>query len=212
MEVAKKNLSNYQNIQFICDTFENCNFAEKTFDIILSATTFHWLENESKYYNCYKYLKDNGFLILFWNSFCRENSPMMKEIDDVYTKNLSETYERKSDVNDGVLDKIITREQELLQNKYFYMSALKRYKTECIYDSESYVALLNTYPKIIKLQPNVRKRFLLEIEKVIVRNGNVITVPILTSLYICRKRKQFTNDLGSSQINFYSFKKTDMSL
>lgn len=77
------------------DTFENCDFKESQFDIILSATTFHWLEKESKYYDCYKYLKDNGFLILFWNSFCRENSQIMKEIDKVYARNLSETYEKK---------------------------------------------------------------------------------------------------------------------
>ena len=88
---AKQNLSKYHNIQFICDTFENCDFTESQFDIILSATTFHWLEKESKYYDCYKYLKDNGFLVLFWNSFCRENSQIMKEIDEVYARNLSET-------------------------------------------------------------------------------------------------------------------------
>ena len=48
VEVAKQNLSGYQNIQFICDTFENCDFKGRQFDIILSATTFHWLERDSK--------------------------------------------------------------------------------------------------------------------------------------------------------------------
>lgn len=212
IEVAKQNLWRYNNIQFICDTFENCSFTEKEFDIILSATTFHWLERESKYYDCYKYLKDNGFLVLFWNSFCRENSPIMKQIDEVYARNLSETYEKKSDVNKGVLDKVVKREQELIQNEYFYISALKRYKTEYKYDSNSYVSLLNTYPKIIKLKSDVREKFLKEIKEVIIRNGNNITIPILTSLYICRKREQFTNDLGCSKTNLYTLEKIDMSL
>ena len=212
VEVAKQNLSKYRNIQFICDTFENCDFKESQFDIILSATTFHWLEKESKYYDCCKYLKDNGFLVLFWNSFCRENSQIMKEIDEVYARNLSETYEKKSDVNRGVLEKVITREQELIQSEYFYVSALKRYKTEYQYNADSYIALLNTYPKIIKLESEVRDKFLAEIKEVIIKNGNKITIPILTSLYICRKREQFTNDLGCQKANLYSSEKIDMSL
>ena len=201
VEVARQNLSKYDNIQFICDTFENCDFEENQFDIILSATTFHWLNKESKYYDCYKYLKNNGFLVLFWNSFCRENSQIMKEIDEVYARNLSETYERESDVNKSILDKIIKREQELIQSEYFYLVALKRYKTEYQYNADSYVALLNTYPKIIKLKSEVRNKFLREIKEVIVKNGNKITIPVLTSLYICRKKEQFTNDLGCIEAN-----------
>lgn len=212
VEVAKQNLSGYHNIRFICDTFENCDFENRQFDIILSATTFHWLEKDSKYYDCYRYLKDNGFLVLYWNSFCRENSPIMKEIDEVYARNLSATYERRSDVNRGVLDKVIKREQELIQSEYFYISALKRYRTEYHYDADSYVALLNTYPKIIKLSSDVRDKFLAEIREVIIRNSNKITIPILTSLYICRKREQFTNDLGCREANVYSSEKIDISL
>ena len=212
VEVAKQNLSGYQNIQFICDTFENCDFKGRQFDIILSATTFHWLERDSKYYDCYRYLKDNGILVLYWNSFCRENSPIMREIDEVYARNLSATYERKSDVNRGVLDKVIKREQELIQSEYFYISALKRYRTEYQYDSDSYVALLNTYPKIIKLSSEVRNKFLAEIKEVIIKNGNQITIPILTSLYICRKREQFTNDFGCREANIYSSEKVEISL
>lgn len=212
LEVARKNLSQYPNIEFICDTFENCEFEEKKFDIILSATTFHWLEKENKYYECYKYLKDNGFLVLFWNSFCRENSQVMKEIDELYAKNLYEIYEEKVDVNNSVLEKIISRERELCQNDYFYISALKRYKTEYKYDANSYVELLNTYPKIIKLESNVREKFLAEIKEIIIKNGNSITIPILTSLYICRKKEQFTNDMGCSKEKLYTLKKMNMSL
>ena len=136
----------------------------------------------------------------------------MKKIDEVYARNLSETYEKKSDVNRGVLDKVIKREQELIQSEYFYVSALKRYKTEYQYNADSYVALLNTYPKIIKLESEVRDKFLAEIKEVIVKNGNRITIPILTSLYICRKREQFTNDLGCQKANLYSSEKIDISL
>ena len=66
---------------------------------------------------------------------------IMKEIDEVYARNLSETYERKSDVNRGVLDKVIKREQELFQSEYFYVSALKRYKTEYQYNADSYIKI-----------------------------------------------------------------------
>lgn len=204
IKVAQSNLSNFNNIKFVCDTFENCKFKDQQFDIILSATTFHWLEKESKYKDCYSYLKDNGFLILFWNSFCRENTKIMKQIDEIYAKNLSDTYESKNDVNTGVLDKIIKREKELIENEMFYLAALKRYKTEYVYDSNSYVELLKTYPKIIKLDTETRNKFLAEIKTVIKENGNQIKIPILTSLYILRKREQFTKDLGSSDVKIYS--------
>ncbi len=89
VEVAKQNLSKYRNIQFICDTFENCDFKESQFDIILSATTFHWLEKESKYYDCYKYLKDNGYAAVIHDH--RGHGASVKSKEDLgyfYTDNI----------------------------------------------------------------------------------------------------------------------------
>ena len=127
-----------------------------------------------------------------------------EKLFDASFDKFAKTYD---DVNRDVLDKVIKREQELIQSEYFYVSALKRYKTEYQYNADSYVALLNTYPKIIKLESEVRDKFLAEIKEVIVKNGNRITIPILTSLYICGKREQFTNDLGCQKAILYSSEK-----
>jgi len=210
INVAKENLSQYSNIQFICDTFENCEFDQKSFDVIISATTFHWLEKANKYSDCCRYLKDDGYLVLFWNSFCRENSDIMRAIDDVYIRNIPEVYEKKEDINTSVLDKVIKRECELIENDHFYITSLKRYKTEYKYNADSYVALLNTYPKIINLCVEKREKFFEEIKQTI--SDKVLTIPILTSLYVFRKKDQFTNDLGSSSHDIFSSEEIDILL
>ncbi|MBE5821324.1 MAG: class I SAM-dependent methyltransferase [Clostridiales bacterium] len=212
VEVAKYNLSEYTNIEYICDTFENCNFSEKQFDSIISATAFHWLDKETKYMNTAKCLKDNGFLILFWNSFCRDNSDVMKKIDEVYDKHLSGVYAKKGDVNTGVLNKVITREQEIINNEYFYLASLKRYKTEYLYEAQSYAALLNTFPEIIKLDENTRKVFFEDIMKVIGDSGSKIKLPVMTTVYILRKKEQFTNDFGTNIQDIYSFEENEIRM
>lgn len=195
INIAKSNLSEYKNIEYICDIFENCDFKEKSFDKIISATAFHWLDKETKFMNSHRYLKDNGYLILFWNSFCVKDNDLTKEINKLHSEYVYNTNyvedETNTNVNVKVLEKIIKREKEMLDNDYFYILHLQRYMIDYIYNSQSYIELLNTFPDVVKLDSKVKEKFFDKIEKSIIRNGGKIKIPVQTSLYILKKKEDF---------------------
>ena len=56
------------------------------FDIIISATAFHWLDLSVKYNKSYNLLKDDGLLTLYWNNYGIENKEMDEIIQKMYNK------------------------------------------------------------------------------------------------------------------------------
>lgn len=192
--VLKSNLNKYSNVKVKKVTFEDLRMPKKKYDLIVSATSFHWLKGRNqleKFYKTESLLDDNGYLVLFWDSFCNEENFLSKEINLIYKEELSDIYNTEKSVNENVLDKIIKREKEIIGNNHFYIMQIRRYKTTYTYKSFEYIDLLKTYPKIINLDPNRKEKFLNRIYETIENNGSEIKIPVITSLYILKKKKSF---------------------
>lgn len=192
--LLRSNLNKYSNVKVKKVTFEDLRMPKKKYDLIVSATSFHWLKGRNqleKFYKTESLLDDNGYLVLFWDSFCNEENFLSKEINLIYKEELSEIYNNDKSVNENVLDKIIEREKEIIENDHFYIMQIRRYKTIYTYKSYEYVNLLKTYPKIINLDPNRREKFLSRIYETLENNGSEIKIPVITSLYILKKKKSF---------------------
>lgn len=187
LNIAKRNLSNAPDITYIPSTFEEFEATNK-YDMLFSATTFHWLDRETKYQKANDLLRDNGFLILVWNTFLRDDSPVYHEIDSVYSKYLN-MVDSNTDVNIKSLDTVLKREVEITESGLFYIWFSRRYITNYVYTAEKYAGLLNTFPEIIGLEEGKRNLFLNEIKEIIDKYKTV-TVPVMSSLYVCRKKEK----------------------
>ena len=55
--------------QIIHRAFEEVEFDEESFDLVVSATAFHWLEPTSRVEKLWQLLKPGGYVALFWNTF-----------------------------------------------------------------------------------------------------------------------------------------------
>ena len=101
------------------------------------------------------------------------------------------------DVNLGVLDKLRGRELEIVGSDLFYLYFLRKYVTVYNYDKETYPMLLNTFPKIIKIEKERREKFLERVGDIIGRHGT-ISVPVLTTLLITKKKDAFLDKIGKA--------------
>lgn len=192
--IAKNELASFANVKLICNTFEEFN-SSKPFDILFSATAFHWITPSEKYSKTDELLDNKGFLVLAWNSFCQSNTNAAIEIDNLYKKAFPNK-KYSSDPNIQTLNRIIAREQEILSTDMFYFVFMQRYVTHYIFNPENYAMLMNTFPNIINMDKNDRDAFLKEIIEIVTKYRQ-ITVPIMTNLYICKKKKDFTQFLAS---------------
>lgn len=191
--IAREQTEKFENVKVLEETFESFQSVDK-FDVILAFTAFHWLgEGGDKYQKVDELLNDSGSLVLVWNSFFQSDSPATAEVNEAYRKLLPDVYPEEStiaSVNEAVLSKLNRREKEVGQNNLFYTVFLKKYLTIYNYDHQTYPKLLNTFPVIIEVEEARRQEFLDHISKVIQQYGK-ISVPILTTLIICKRRNYF---------------------
>lgn len=190
--IARKQTEGLQNAEILEGTFESFESSDR-FDAILAFTAYHWIDEGIKYRKVLDLLDDAGSLVLVWNSFFLSDSAATAEVNKAYSEYLPEAYPDEStvaEVNEGVLAKLHRREQEVVQNSLLYTVALRKYYTAYNYNAETYPKLLNTFPKIVEVSEEQRKKFFARVSEIVGRHG-AIAVPVLTTLLVCKKRDGF---------------------
>jgi len=198
--IAREQTKKYRNVEIREEAFEDFQPAE-CFDAILAFTSFHWLKGEDKYQRVFKLLKDAGNLVLVWNYFFQTNSPATVAVNRVYHELLSDVYPGQMGVhkvNEEVFSVLTRREQRVIQNPLFYPAFMRRYLIKYNYNAETYPKFLNTFPKVIAVAEERRAEFLQRISKTVAKYGK-ISVPVLTSLIICKRKDYFLQAVADSE-------------
>lgn len=193
--IAKKKTKDYSNVEIVQSMFEDFESSEK-FDCLIALTSFHWLSEQAKYKKAYNLLNRNGHFVIVWNSFFQSTGDVTKEVNGLYPEILPDIYSKQNNnVNLKVFNKLKGRELEILGNDMFYLYFLRKYVTVYNYDKETYPMLLNTFPKIIKIEKKRRERFLKKVGEIVKKHGK-ISVPVLTTLLITKKKDVFLDEIS----------------
>lgn len=196
--ITRKQTERLQNVEVLEETFESFESSDR-FDAILAFTAYHWIDEGIKHRKVLGLLDDAGSLVLVWNSFFLSDSAVTAEVNKAYGEYLPDVYPNESsvvEVNEGVLNKLHRREQEVVQNSLFYTVALHKYYTVYNYDAETYPKLLNTFPKVVEVSEEQRKKFFARISE-IVEQHDTIAVPVLTTLIVCKKKSDFLHAIAN---------------
>lgn len=197
--IAREQTKEYTNVEVREETFEGFQTPE-CFDAILAFTSFHWLKGEDKYQRMLKLLNDAGNLVLVWNYFFQADSPVTVAVNRVYHELLSGVYPGQKGVlkvNEEVFSTLTLREQRVIQNPLFYPAFMRKYLVEYNYSAEMYPKLLNTFPKIVGVPEEKRQKFFARISEVVGEHGT-ISVPVLTTLIICKRKDYFLRAVAGS--------------
>jgi len=62
-------------VTLVSETFERAALASAHYDLVLAATSFHWLDPETRLKKIARSLKPDGHLVLIWNVFGDANQP-----------------------------------------------------------------------------------------------------------------------------------------
>lgn len=198
--IAKAQVREYKKADVLEGTFEDFSSREQ-FDAVLAFTAFHWLNEGERYEKILSLLNDSGSFVLVWNSFFQDGSQASVDVNKAYLEMLPDVYPEVSDVaavNTGVLSKLNGREQEVVASPLFTTVLLKKYFSVYNYDEDTYPKFLNTYPKIVKIDEDLRTAFFKRISEVVKKQGG-ISVPVLTTLIICKRKNSFLEQMANPQ-------------
>ena len=182
-EYCKQKFSTCENINIINNDFLEANLPENSFDLIYSATAFHWIPKGSGYAKIKTLLKSNGALALFWNH------PFVSNTEDKTNLASMAVYQkyRPNDKLPVQFDKSkcqITINE--LANYGFRDIQSKIYRRTRTLASEEYVNLIKTYSDHNALPEQNRLAFEKDMKQAIDEIGGKINIYDTIDLYLSR--------------------------
>lgn len=188
-ETAKNNLKLYPNVKIDVQDFDKWDFEQETFDLVVSATAYHWLDQDTRVDRIYDILKRNGMVAII-------DTVHIDSRYDNFPKASQKCYSEWVDNSTGqyhhptVQEAIETgfkRKNEFIDK--FNATLDKPYTQNVTYDSQTYVRLLQTYSDVISM-PEARKDGFLNCIGDMIENefNNTITKSYLWQLFVARKK------------------------
>ena len=167
--------SKYSNFQIIHCAFEDFQ-APTNYDLIFSATAFHWIKPDKSYLKCKDLLKHGGVLAVFWNTPCisRTNLDLYEEIQDLYQRFMPNSKEEKEMLleSEGYTKRCNDLNNFLKENGYIDC-IFKIYQDSRVFSADEYIGLLQTYSNHMALPPDVRATFFEKIYSAIKKHKTI---------------------------------------
>lgn len=174
----KEKYSSYKNFSIVNADFETYDFPSSHFDLVYSAATIQWIQQDIAYKKCLDMLKDGGYLAMFLTrADYKEKSPKLyAEIQEIYDKYFvsDQPYSQKFDYTAA-------------KSYGFKTEETFEFYGERIFTADQYVEFCGTHSDHITLNADYRDKFFSGIHDAIVRNGNKLVMNDTYVLYLCRK-------------------------
>lgn len=179
--------SHGDEVEVVHSSFEEYSGGGR-FDVVISATAFHWPDVAVKYRKAASLLGDDGRLVLFWNNYSRGDDPVFDRIQLVLERGLPQLW--SGDVKARIRAKISSRVKEIEDSGFFDPISHTEILSERRYDADGYVRLLRTFSDFAVQPADALGPVLHQVAGLIRENGDEIRLPIITNLEIARRKDQ----------------------
>ena len=190
ISVARRKSRCFTNVDFLAVSFEEWLPEEENFDLVISATAFHWIAPEIRYSKAAAVLRDRGSVAIFSNLYPDPDSEFFRAVQNVYRTCVPEwtvpgnTGAYKSDYESA----IIATEEEINATGLFEKAVIRRYPWAVEYSADDYVKLLDTYSDHRALKKSTKQKLFTGIVQLINQFGGTVTKPYLAVLWFAKKR------------------------
>ncbi|MCD4706659.1 MAG: class I SAM-dependent methyltransferase [Candidatus Sabulitectum sp.] len=82
--IVSDKLRGYSKVQVVVSSFEDLDSGGKLYDLIIAATSFHWIDPDVAYVKSSSLLKSSGALAVFSNTHAGKNDGFFAEVQKVY--------------------------------------------------------------------------------------------------------------------------------
>lgn len=188
-ELCRKKFEGYRNFSIITGKFENISFPHSRYDLVYSASAFHWIPEEIGYPKVYDMLKNGGVFARFANHPCRDqgNPALSAEIDCLYSKYYDEYYGKRTQSEpEYTEEQAVQRAQIAAKYGFAEIRHAVFYRTRT-FSAKEYIGLLGTYSDHIAIEEKIRAEFFAKIEETIDQYGGVLTIYDTIDLQLARK-------------------------
>ena len=190
-DICREKFKDYTGFNVITSQFEDVEFKDNAYDLIYSASAFHWIPEEIGYTKVYQALKLGGVFARFANHpfRCKNEPELASAIDASYEKYYYKFYNKKAEQIKEYSEED-AKERAYLAEKYGFSdiqySLFYRIRE---FTAEEYVELLGTYSDHIAIDEEIRTLFFKDIENIINSFNGIIKIYDTMDLQLARKVK-----------------------
>ena len=151
--VSRRNLARFPDVTVIHASLDEWQPpAAEAFDLVFASTAWHWLDPATRYARAWDLLRPDGHLA-FWGAvhvFPDDGDPFFREIQPVY----DEIGERRvEDADRPRPGELPDDAADIEASELFDDVEVRQYDWEIRYDTESYIALLDTFSGHLEMAP-----------------------------------------------------------
>lgn len=184
--VAKQKCVPFPKCQFAVSSFEQVDFPESSFGLIVSGLAWHWVRPGGRYEKAHHLLKPEGTLALFWSYLEHEKSSFLQMVSTILDRY------GKQDSSCSASPKIKNYAElcfeELKQNPLFLPAMRKEYQENISFSLEQFSRFVSSYSWVLKL-PKERQRALVKELQEIQGFQEPFLLPFKYILVMTKKRK-----------------------
>lgn len=185
IRLAREKFQDCDHFSAYCQTLQDFECPDETFDLIYAATSFHWIPEEYGYKRVYHLLKNDGVFARFAYHAGpdRGRNALTDEIQKLYRQYMYQE-ELPTEYGDNDAKQLSDR----MTAYGFEDATYKLYHMTKDFTADEYMALLRTYRNHMNLEPKDREKLFDGIFHAIEDNGGIMTVYYTMDLELARKR------------------------
>ncbi len=187
-KICREKFKDYPNFSAVSGMFEDIDLGGE-YDLIYSASAFHWIPEEIGYKKVYDMLKDGGVFARFANHPYRDKGKheLPAEMDRIYVDYYYKYHNKKQEPLVEYSEEQ-AENRALIAEKYGFTDIQYKlfYRTRT-FTAKEYITLLGTYSDHIAIEEAIRNEFFSKIEEAINRQGGEITIYDTIDLQMARK-------------------------
>lgn len=187
--ILKDKFGKYKNFSVINSKFEDTELRQGTFDLVFSASAFHWIPEEIGYQKVFSMLKSGGAFARFANHPFRsqENPALSEKIDELYARYYYPFHNKKPEKLKAYTEQQ-AKDRAMIAAKYgFEDIRYALFYRKRVFSAKEYVAVMGTYSDHIVIEDSIRNEFFSEVEKAIDALGGTIVIADTIDLQLARK-------------------------
>ncbi len=189
-ELLREKFKEYPNLIVMTGKFEDMTFAENAYDLVFSATAFHWIPEDTGYRKVFSMLRQGGAFARFANHPCisKKDAALAQAIEVAYDKYYYSYYPDKKRGTVTEYTEAQSEETANIAGKYGFSDIQSHlFYRERVFSADEYIQLLGTYSDHIAIEKGVREEFFSKIKEAINAHGGRLVISDTLDLQLARK-------------------------
>ncbi len=189
VQKCREKFGGCNGFEIISGRFEDAGLPEGVYDLVYSATAFHWIPEDVGYPKVYSLLRSGGAFARFAVRPCiaEDNAPLAESIESLYARYYYPFHKREP-LKPEPFTEQQAAELAAVAGRYGFTDIrhelFRRVRT---FTAGEYRALLCTYSDHIAMPDSVRLPFLDGIEEAVWQSGGMISIHDTIDLELARK-------------------------